>query len=118
MGFHLLRQPDQNVTSLLKSADNTRQEASYEVKANHLAIRKAAESIRVNKKALEAAQEGYRMAVARYQAQVGTNTDVLDAQERLTAAEASLTAALADYKSALSKLYASIGEKNPSLLSQ
>lgn len=116
--YYAGKQAEQNVASLLKSADDTRKEAAYEVKSNHLSIRKAAESIRVNKKALEAAQEGYRMAVARYQAQVGTNTDVLDAQERLTAAEASLTAALADYKIALSKLYSSIGEKNPSLLSQ
>ena len=116
--YYAGQQAEQNVASLLRTADDTRQEAAYEVTANHLSIRKAAESIRVNKKALEAAQESYRMAVARYQAQVGTNTDVLDAQERLTAAEASLTTALADYKLALSKLYSSIGEQNPSLLSQ
>ncbi|WP_461211001.1 TolC family protein [Desulfocurvus sp. DL9XJH121] len=116
--YYASRQAGENVSALLRTADNTRQEATYEVKVNHLAIRKAAESIRVNKKALEAAQESYRMAKARYQAQVGTNTDVLDAQERLTVAEASLTAALADYKIALSKLYASIGKENPSLLSQ
>lgn len=116
--YHASKQADEKVKSLTQSADDTLQDAIYEVKANHLAINKAAESIRVNKKAVVAAEEGYRMAVARYQNQVGTNTDVLDAQERLTKAEAGLTAALADYKIALSKLYVSIGEKNPSLLSK
>lgn len=112
---YAVKQAKENVKSLLASADNTRQEATFEVKANHLNIRKAAESIKVNRKAVEAAQEGYRMAVARYQAQVGTNTDVLDAQERLTNAEAGLISALADYSIALSKMFVSMGEMNPAL---
>lgn len=116
--YHASKQADENVKSLMKKAEETRQNAIYDVKSNHLDINQAAESIRVNKKAVEAAEEGYRMAVARYQNQVGTNTDVLDAQERLTQAEAGLTTALADYKIALSQLYVSIGQKNPSLLSK
>lgn len=114
--YYASRQADQQIKSLLETEMSTRQEALYEVKANHLAVGKATESIKVNRKALEAASESYRMAVARYQAQVGTNTDVLDAQERLTKAEAGLTAALADYQIALSKLYVSIGRKNEALL--
>ncbi|NJB68965.1 outer membrane protein [Desulfobaculum xiamenense] len=112
---YAVKQAKESVKSLIASADNTRQEATYEVKANHLDIGKAAESIKVNRKAVEAAQEGYRMAVARYQAQVGTNTDVLDAQERLTTAEAGLIKALADYRIALSKMFVSMGEQNPAL---
>ncbi|MCK9240070.1 TolC family protein [Desulfocurvus sp.] len=114
--YYASQQADQQIKSLLETEMNTRQEALYEVKANHLAVGKAAESIKVSRKALEAARESYRMAVARYQAQVGTNTDVLDAQERLTKAEAGLTSALADYQIALSKLYVSIGRKNEALV--
>jgi len=116
--YYASEQAAQSVKSLLMSADNTRQEATYEVKSNYLSLGNAKESIRVNKKALEAAQESYRMAVARYQAQVGTNTDVLDAQASLTSAEASLTAALANYEIALSNLFVSIGEKNTALTSR
>lgn len=116
--YYASEQARENVKSLLMSADNARQEATYEVKANYLAIGNAKESIRVNKKAVEAAQESYRMAKARYQAQVGTNTDVLDAQSRLTSAEAALTSALANYEIALSKLFVSIGEKNTALQSR
>lgn len=116
--YYASEQAKENVSSLLQSAQNTHQEAVYAVKANHLAIGNAKESIRVNKKAVEAAQESYRMAVARYQAQVGTNTDVLDAQSRLTSAEAALTTALANYEIALSRLFASIGEKNTALTSR
>ncbi|MBU1001772.1 MAG: TolC family protein [Proteobacteria bacterium] len=116
--YYASEQAKQNVSSLLQSADNTRNEATYSVKSYHLAIGNAKESIRVNKKAVEAAQESYRMAVARYQAQVGTNTDVLDAQSRLTYAEAALTAALANYEIALSRLFVSIGEKNTALTSR
>ena len=94
---------------------NARQEATFEVKSNHLKIKEAAARISVTRKALEEAREGYRMAVARYQAQVGTNTDVLDAQARVTRSEADLTEALADYQIALSKIFVSMGEKNPSL---
>jgi outer membrane protein len=115
--YYAVKQAKQNVRSLIAEAENTKQEATFDVKSNHLNIRKAAESIKVNRKAVEAAQEGYRMAVARYQAQVGTNTDVLDAQERLTTAEAGLITALADYRIALSKMFVAMGEQNPALQS-
>ncbi|MFW6004858.1 MAG: TolC family protein, partial [Desulfonatronovibrionaceae bacterium] len=53
----------------------------------------------------------------RYEAQVGTNTDVLDAQAKLSGAEANLIQARADYLKALASLYNSMGEKNISLSS-
>ncbi|MGE4298752.1 MAG: TolC family protein [Desulfovibrionaceae bacterium] len=96
--------------------ETLKQNVLYDVKTKHLSILSAAERIKVARKALDSAQESYRMAVARYQAQVGTNTDVLDGQANLSSAEAQLTEALADYKIALANLYVSIGMKNPTLL--
>lgn len=93
-----------------------REEIAYQIKSSHLNITETEERIKVARKALEQAKESYRMAVARYQAQVGTNTDVLDAQARLTEAEASLTQALADYQLSLSDMYAAMGERNYTLL--
>lgn len=109
------RQAARAVASLMGEADDARQEATFEVKSNLLNVQSTAESIAVNRKAVEAAQEGYRMASARYQAQVGTNEDVLSAQERLTSAEANLTAALANYQIALARTFVSIGEMHPDL---
>jgi outer membrane protein TolC len=87
----------------------------YEVKTYHLNIQDAAKRISVARTGLEAAQEGYRMAVARYQAQVGTNTEVLDAQSRVSTAEFNLTQALSDYQSALADIYVAMGIKNTAL---
>jgi outer membrane protein len=110
------KQAAQTITQMEAERQNTVQEATYEVKANHLKIGEAAERIKVTRVALDHAKEAYRMAVARYQAQVGTNSDVLDSQYQLTRAEADLTQAKADYQLALANLYVSIGNKNPGLV--
>ena len=96
-------------------ADNLRQEVGFMVKERLLAMSEAAKRIKVAQKAVEQATEAYRMASARYRQQVGTMTDVLDAQAKLSMAEASLAGALADYNIAMSSLYAAIGEENPGL---
>jgi outer membrane protein TolC len=93
-----------------------RLDVGYEVKTYHLNLQDAAKRISVARTGLEAAQEGYRMAVARYQAQVGTNTDVLDAQSRVSSAEFNLTQALSDYQSALADIYVAMGIKNTALI--
>jgi outer membrane protein len=113
--YYASRQAQERVNQLVAEADNTRQEASFEVKSNHLDIDDAAERIIVARKALVASRESYRMALARYQAQVGTNIDVLDAQAQLTQSEADLTQALSDYQIALARIFVSMGEKNPGL---
>jgi outer membrane protein len=105
----------QVVNRVMADEANLRQEVAFEVKSRHLKLSEAAKRIKVAQKTVDQAAEAYRMAVARYQAQVGTNTDVLDAQASLTSAEAALTSAQAEYLVALASLYVSIGDKNPSL---
>lgn len=104
------------VRQLQATEENTKNTIDYQIKSRHLKLAETTKRIKVNKKSVEAAEEGYRMAVARYQAQVGTNTDVLDAQSRLTDAEAGLTSAMADYQDALASLFAGMGMRNFSLL--
>jgi outer membrane protein len=115
--YYTMRQAQAGVRQYQAEEEKARLEVMYEVKSRHLTIAEVAKRIKVAKKGVEQAKEGYRMAVARYQAQVGTNTDVLDAQSKLTTAEASLTSALADYQIALAQIYASMGQKNYSLIS-
>ncbi|WP_243359909.1 TolC family protein [Fundidesulfovibrio terrae] len=110
--YFTYRQAGENVKKLQADLAKLRLDVGAEVKTQFLNIQDAAKRIAVAKAGLAAANEGYRMAVARYQAQVGTNTDVLDAQARVSRAEFQLTQALTDYQIAISNLYYSIGRKN------
>jgi outer membrane protein TolC len=102
----------ESVKKLQADLANLRLTVGYQVKTFYLNIQDAAKRISVARTALEASREGYRMAVARYQAQVGTSTDVLDAQARVSSAEFNLTQALTDYQSALADIYVAMGIKN------
>ena len=108
-------QARQNLVALRHETAKLRLDVSYDVKALHLKLREASARIAVARKALEEAREAFRNAQARYQAQVGTNTQVLDEQARLTRAEAGLTDALADYQLAMARLFAAMGQQNPDL---
>lgn len=109
------RQANDNVKKLQADLARLRLDVGAEVKTQYLNIQDAAKRIVVARAGLEAAKEGYRMAVARYQAQVGTNTDVLDAQARVSRAEFQLTQALTDYQIAIANLNYSIGNKSVNL---
>ncbi|MDQ7834114.1 MAG: TolC family protein [Humidesulfovibrio sp.] len=113
--FFKYKSADETVNKVRAALDNTRLSAGYEVKQGLLSQREAADRIGVAKKSVDAARESYRMALARYQAQVGTNTDVLDAQAKVSSSEAQLSQALSDYQTAISGLYVAMGEKNPDL---
>lgn len=113
--YYAAQQGKQTIAKLKAAEANTWQEALYEIKSRHLSINEAAKRIKVAQKTVASAQEAYRMALARYQAQVGTNNDVLDAQADLSSAEASLTQAQGDYMIAIARLFNAVGEQNPSL---
>ena len=106
----------ENVKKLQADLAKLRLDVGYQVKTCFLNIQDAAKRISVARTALEASKEGFRMAVARYQAQVGTSTDVLDAQSRVSTAETNLTQALTDYQSALADIYVAMGVRNLSLM--
>ena len=114
--YHAWKQAKETMSALNQDYLNLKNEISFEVKSNFDQLKETVQRIGVTKKALVSARESYRMAKARYEAQVGTNTDVLDAQANVTLAEADGTQALADYQLALSRLYHSMGTRNPGLL--
>ena len=91
-------------------------DAGYDVKEKYLALREAGKRIEVAKTTVAQAREAYEAALAQYQEQVGTNFDVLDASTKLLNAEVQLTQARGDYLTALSNLYAAMGEFHPDLL--
>lgn len=113
--YNAVQQSKETVSQLEAQLERTRLDVGYEVKASLLAIREAADRIGVARKSVEAGLESFRQAEARYQNQVGTSTEVLDAQSRVSDAQAQLAQALSDYMTSLAKLYASMGDHNPSL---
>lgn len=113
--FYNVRRAGHEKGRVQAEAGNLRQEVGFLVKVRMLAMDEAAKRIKVAQKGVEQATEAYRMADARYRQQVGTMTDVLDAQAKLSLAETSLAEARADYSIALSSLYAAVGEENPAL---
>ncbi len=113
--YYSVQQADKLVNKSRADEANLRVEVAYEVQARFLELDVAAKRIKVARKALEQATEAYRMAAARYESQVGTSTDVLDAQSKLTLAEVSLTGAQADYLTAVAAIYNAVGQENVSL---
>ena len=107
----------ETVKKLQADLAKLRLDVGYQVKTFYLNIQDAAKRISVARTAVEAAKEGFRQAEARYQAQVGTSTDVLTAQSSLSTAETNLTQALTDYQSALASIYVAMGVKNLKLTS-
>ena len=61
-------------------------------------------NIEVTEKAIEQAEEDFRINQSRYQAQLSTTTDVLDAQTRLTRARINYFNALYNYQISLKRL--------------
>lgn len=104
------------VTKMRHEEENLKLTVGYEIKSRLLALREAEKRIKVAEKGVAQAQEAFNAALARYQEQVGTNFDVLDASSNLTRAQASLTSSRADYLTALSQLYYAMGEFHPDLL--
>jgi outer membrane protein TolC len=113
--YYEYKQAGNNVSRLIQEYASLENDAIFEVKKNYLQLQEAEKRIAAAKQGVVAARESYRMAVARYEAQVGTNTDVLDALSKQTLSEASLNGALAAYGQAVSGLYASMGIQNPAL---
>jgi outer membrane protein len=79
------------------SLANIRDQISLEVKNAYLLLREAEKQVQVSKKAIEQAQENFRINTERYREQVGRSTDVIDAQTLLTRARSDHDNALGDY---------------------
>lgn len=88
---------------------NIRDQITLEVKNAYLLLREAEAQIQVTKKAIEQADENFRINTERYREQVGTSTDVIDAQTLLTKARADHFNALGDFSINRAKLDRAMG---------
>lgn len=99
-------------------ADKVKAEETYrqttdsvqlDVRNNYLSLREAEKRIATSQTAVSQAEEDYRISILRYQAGVGTNTDVMDAQVALTQAKNNYIQALYDYNTSGAQLDKAMG---------
>ena len=103
------------VSGLSAAYRNTLASAKTDVLKALMDIQAAREVYATAKDGLKAAEENYAMASNRYNTNIGTITELIDAQTRLTEAEVRISKSLADFQIARVKLFFNIGLKNPSL---
>ena len=98
--------------SLYKAEETYRQtkdSVQLDVRNNYLSLREAEKRIATSRVAVDSAEEDYRISQLRYQAGVGTNIDVMDAQVALTQAKNNYVQALYDYNTSSAALAKSMG---------
>ncbi|MBS6830957.1 MAG: TolC family protein [Desulfovibrio sp.] len=103
------------VSGLSAAYRNTLASAKTDVLKALMDIQAAREVYATAKDGLKAAEENYAMASNRYNTNIGTITELIDAQTRLTEAEVRISKSLANFQIARVKLFFNIGLKNPSL---
>ena len=82
-----------------------------EVYRSYLNYSKAYDRITISKKAVEQADENYRITKEKYEAQVATSTDLIDAEVSLLQAKTNLTNALVDFQLAGLTLQKAVGRR-------
>ncbi|MDR2613529.1 MAG: TolC family protein [Deltaproteobacteria bacterium] len=85
--------------------------ATLEIASNYQTLMSAGRNIDTSAKAVASAAEDLRMVTERYQEQVATNTDVLDAQTRYSEAQYDYFSALYNYNLAWAGLERSLGQR-------
>lgn len=96
---------------LLARIGDLESQVRLEVSTARFNLVSAQASVEVARNQVTSAEEDYRMALKRYEAQVGTNLDVLDARLALNQARTSLVDAIYDAWSADADLRYAVGEE-------
>ncbi len=95
--------------SVIAQAERTWQNVSFEVQKAYINIGESRERVDVAKKAVEQAEENFRLAESRYNVGVGSNLEFTDAQVALLQAKTSSISAQVDYFVAIAQLELSVG---------
>ena len=97
----------------IKSIEEQIEDAKYsimnEVRTYYLSVQEAIKRIYTAKVALKAAEENYRQAEEKFRLLIGSISEVLDAQQRLTRAKANYNQAVLDFQISLINLKYSMG---------
>ena len=99
-----VNQAKQDLLVARETEQKTRESVQLQVKQAYLNIRSAAQKVEETQTVVDQARENYRIQNIRYQAGVGINLDVLDAQLSLNQAQVNHIQALYDYYVGIAKL--------------
>ncbi len=98
------RQAETDISIANNQFASQRDRVRFEVEQAYFGLQSNKENISTSSKAVTLAEESLRLARLRFQAGVGTQTDVIDAQSQLTLARGNLLAAVIDYNQSLVQL--------------
>jgi outer membrane protein TolC len=104
-------QAEQNLYQSQTTLDQLKENIELEVNQNYLSLKYAKEKLDVTMKTIEQADENLRTFQEKYNVQLATSTDIIDAENSLLQAKTNYTNALIDYKMAKVRLEKSIGRK-------
>ena len=104
-----VKQAEYGVTTTQEQARQTRDNISLQVRQAFLSMKEAEKRIDTSQVAVNQAQEDFRMSQVRYEAGVGTNLDVIDAELALTQAKTNYIQALYDYNTSKALLDQAMG---------
>jgi outer membrane protein len=102
-------QAEENVRQLKLSSAQIQDAIELEVNQNYLNLNYIKQKLDVTKQAIEQAKENYRMTQEKYNQQLASSTDLIDAETLWKQAEINNTTALVDYQIAKMKLFKSAG---------
>lgn len=89
----------------------TQESIQLDVRTAYLSLLSAEKNIHTTRVAVEQAQEDYKIAQVRYSAGVGTNLDVMDAEDKLIETQTTYINALYNYNTSKAELDQSMGVK-------
>jgi outer membrane protein len=104
-------QAEQNLYQSKTQLDQLKENIELEVNRNYLSLKYAKDKLDVTQKAIEQADENLRTFKDKYEVQLATSTDIIDAENSLLQAKTNYTNSLIDYKLAKVKLEKSVGRK-------
>ena len=105
-------QAHQRLQQLLVQRQDLAEQVKLEVQTAYLALKETAERIGVTKDAVAQGEENLRLNQERYKEQVGTATDVIDAQTLLTRARVNYFNAIFDHQIAKAQMLRAMGRIN------
>ena len=92
-----------------EAAAASKEQIQLDVRQQYLSLLAAEKNIHTTSKAVEQAEEDYKIAQVRYSAGVDTNLSVMDAQEKLTSARTNYYTALYNYNTSKAALDKAMG---------
>ena len=106
-----VKQAEQTFVQGKVTYDQLKESIELEVNQNYLNTSYFEERISVSSKAVEQAKDNYKVTKEKYDVQLATSTDLVDAETSLFQTETNYTNAVVDYRISLVKLNRSIGKK-------